>query len=433
MAESYIKKVVAGGIQINEIIKNFKVAPGQTITAGTFVDYINQTTVGSQTQPDSSDSLFAFSSAALTDTKAIIVYGRPSGAPGACRIITVTDSFISVGSEHYLPTSITQTETAVVALDSTKVVIMYSNASGNQGNVIVGNISGDTISFGSAFPGRAGQIYGETNSQSLRATKLNDNQVVFCYLSSSSLNVILISISGTNVSFLIDRNVGFSIGAPDIQKINDTSVLVAYSADNLSRRLACYIFTVNGSEFNIYQLSSSITGIGTTGPSSLSLVRINSSQFYVVFRNSDTSLGNITRITVNNGAVTYNSVSTFPGNFQQIRMANLSDSKLLIAYRNNSTLRGDAFIATVNQDNYIFNSSFVFSGNNNMTFINIAPLTSSIGLIFYSNRRSDFLGVPFLVRVNDETVLTNTTASKVFGLAKTGGTAGQIVEVYTNV
>jgi hypothetical protein len=423
MAESLLVRKAGGGLKIEEIIKSFPVASGQTITAGTFVDFItgtysvstantittntiggnevdavalNQTTVvllysnssqndkvfatlltisGSTVSVVSTVNVFNFASssvaiAKLDNNRAMAIYRRNGnqGTAGA-KVLTISGSSITLGSEANI-TGGNVNFLAAAGLDSTRVLFTFQNEATNRGNAMVINAPSTSItSLGTQF------VIITSGVSQLNVVALTANTAIAVYSANSYSNigyVSRLSISGSTVSSLGNDNfTSVSAGEPQVAKLNDTKAIISYrGASNL-----LYARTVNAQGSPTFGAEFTVNNSPTYDSSISSLE--DGSKALIVYNESNVGKGKILLVS---GTTVSNFTSTFAFTSEAIgQMINvsLSNTKTIVTYRG--------------LDNFYYNR------------IVEAPL-----------------------------LITNTTAEKVFGLAKTGGTAGQTIEVFVN-
>jgi len=142
--------------------------------------------------------------------KVVVAYrDNGNGNIGAAIVGTVSGTSISFGSEVELDGSDSYYLSATFDSNSNKVVIAWKNiTSSNKGSVIVGTVSGTSISFGSSL------FFSDVNTSEVGTTfDSNSNKVVLAYRVSSGnygYGVILIP-SSTNLTS--ENFIGFSDAA----------------------------------------------------------------------------------------------------------------------------------------------------------------------------------------------------------------------------
>jgi hypothetical protein len=441
MAESYIKKIVAGGIEINEAFKSFTVRSGETITAGTFVDFL---------------------------------YGSVSFPAGG----------VTINSVQYSQVNVT-------ALDSSRILVAYHNVNGDNAFLRIGTISGNSITWQSAaslsFPSGS-QFQGPTKSY-----LLEPNRLLLFTGSGSRGQAQIIRTDGTGGSGIITS--GFTQFSEidytqmyEIGVVNANQVVVIYYGQS-SNRMYTRIINFSGYSVTILGRDSWATGYFQLGD--LKLLAPNKFLFNLKGTISPFSFfARIVNVSGNSATVTSSFNIDSIGAGDHCVFSVLSSDKVLVAYQTGSSLSppsaGRARIMNITGNTITFGASIFTFLSTQIRSIKVVPLDASSALIAYletgaswssrvvkanisgdnisfegavthiSGLTSQFatpahslikLGADKIVITYSSAALTdktqavvgnvpllvaNTTAEKVSGLAKTGGTSGQTIEVYTN-
>jgi hypothetical protein len=132
---------------------------------------------------------------ALDATHAVIAYPGNSGF-GTAVVATVSGTTITYGSAEVFESANTNT-IAPTALDSSHVVIAYRDADNlNYGTAIVGSVSGDSLSFGSAA------VFESDTVGYVSAAALDTTHAIVGYSDGANLGTAVVgTISGTAISF----------------------------------------------------------------------------------------------------------------------------------------------------------------------------------------------------------------------------------------
>jgi hypothetical protein len=131
----------------------------------------------------------------LTDTTFVIAFEDSSDSSKAKAIVgTVSGTSISFGSPVTYATANSSKFSTIAALSSTKIVIAYSDTPSSppeDGEVIVGTVSGTSISFGSAVQYDASRVIRHT------IAALSDTKFVIAYCDDRIGNNYATAIAGT--------------------------------------------------------------------------------------------------------------------------------------------------------------------------------------------------------------------------------------------
>ncbi len=299
--------------------------------------------------------------------KVVIAYWDQGYSYGGKVIVgTVSGTSISFGSVVSLsPYVFGGTMSAVFDSNSNKVVIAF-RGSGGYGTAIVGTVSGTSISFGS------GVVFNSGNTQSTASCfDSNSNKVVIAYQdhgNSGRCTAIVGTVSGTSISF--GSEVTFNSGNTynNTQAIastfdsNSNKVVITYVDGTASHYGKSVVGTVSGTSisFGTWVLlnSGSTWRISSTFDS-------NSNKVVIAYVDaSNSSYGEAIVGTVSGTSISFGSVVVF--NSQQTQHNSVTfDSlfnKIVIAYKETplNTI-GTAIVGTVSGTSISFGSEIVFS------------------------------------------------------------------------
>jgi len=214
--------------------------------------------------------------------KVVIAY-RDLGDAGKGKAIVgnVSGTGISFGTEVEFNGELEHTTVAFDS-NSNKIVISYSDKSdgGEAGTSIVGTVSGTSISFGSAV------VFAAPITRDVVSTfDSNSNKIVISYRdggNSQAGTVIIGTVSGTSISF--GNEVVFQVGAADLwtqSLVFDTSsnkVVIAYGNGANSFHGTAIVGTVSGTSISfgtaVVFEAASITGVTTGGSYDASANRV---------------------------------------------------------------------------------------------------------------------------------------------------------------
>jgi hypothetical protein len=437
MAESYIKKVVAGGIEINEPISSFKVAPGQTVNSGDFVALNNYTFI-----QNLSPSYSASSTVPIDENRFIIAYPRQVYNFDnqqwtyflSVRIIQYVNGVMTVGTEfnvaqHTSPT-VGYQRPSIDLIDSSRFIIAFRDASFNNWlRVRIGNFSGTTItSFGNSNIMHS-EVVGNVTVKALSTSRA----IVSFYNTDSSFQFRLkvLTFSGTNMDNNTHSATQLSSSQNStsyIEKYDDTSVIANYS--NGSNRVLQFISSSSGTSISThttYTIPSSSTdysffkiisptlggGVARSSATKVEFFRfsINGPNKTISFTDSQVSIEalissgsfqsyveNANNVLIDGNTLVFQVVTLLSGNPRYVVQIKITDSSYQLGP---SFLAGD-IVSGVFSFNGIFNANSTYLIFNGFYFI------------------------------NSEKNINKTTNTRFFGIAKESKTAGQLCEVYNN-
>jgi hypothetical protein len=419
-------------LKIEKTFKSFVVASGQTITAGAFVDYINGVfSIGQQKQINNKRAN-KIDGVALTNNKFVIIYSEYTPDEVKARVVTINGDEIILGAPVLLLNA-QKLDGTVVKINESKVVFLYSNSAvGYQGTARVGEINGNTITLGSSSVFRSNQFCSDVTGVS----SLNPN-VVHVFYNNYSANRgqgIVGTISGTNITWAgFNEWTTSAISEFKFTLIRPNVGIIAYSIGTAG--ISCARIGLNTTGFN----SSSIISISNQGTST-SGINIRKKDDYtavVTWGNSfsnnqkllyfyEVSLSNQDIIRSRTEQITP-LVPTDSVNDTSVDWFNEND---FVLYYKDSNKR--YFIAgkRTNLGTYIFQPITEFFTPSFSNFDGRKTFTVGDKSIFGFNNDTTNIGSLVMSKYIKE--ITNANNEKVFGLAKTGGTTGQIVEIFAN-
>ena len=166
----------------------------------------------------------------LTDTKFVIAFQDASdNGKAKCIIGTVSGTSVSFGSAATFSTANTSLYTSVSALSETKFVAIWSNTpTPEAGKVIIGTVSGTSISYGSA------ETYDSDRVVRHSVAAVSDSKFVIAYndnrLSTNYGTAIAGTVSGTSITLgtpVVWRSSAEGNAYPSVVKLTSDSFAIA--------------------------------------------------------------------------------------------------------------------------------------------------------------------------------------------------------------
>ena len=167
----------------------------------------------------------------LTDTKFVIAFKDSSDAGKAkCIIGNVSGTSLSFGSATTFATPNSSDNSTIAALTSDKFVVAWSDTPSpnpEQGKVIIGTVSGNSISYGSAY------VYDNSRVVRHSIAALSDSLFVIAYNDDRTGNnygtAIAGTVSGTSITLgtpVVWRSSAEGNAYPSIDKLTSTSFVI---------------------------------------------------------------------------------------------------------------------------------------------------------------------------------------------------------------
>ncbi len=294
------------------------------------------------------------STAALNSTQIVIAY-RGAGPKLTAIVGTISGNSISFGGEVIFSSSTKPQYVSVVALDSTHIVIAYQNVSNSYyGTAIVGTISGNSISFGSAV------VFESATTEYVSAASLDSTHVVIGYKDNGNSNygtAIVGTISGNSISY--GSPVVFesaTTGYVSVASLDSLHVVIGYMGT--STYGTAIIGTISGSTISFLGSAAVFESAFTAY---VSVARLDITHIVIGYYDGDNSnygtaiVGTISGSSISfGGAVVFESAST-----SYVSVATLDSSHVVIGYRGTSGY-GRAIVGTISGTSISFGSAVVF-------------------------------------------------------------------------
>ncbi len=220
-----------------------------------------------------------------TNGKIVISYLNTSGQPGYVKLGTVSGTSITFGSANSYCTGYTQ-QGGMSDIVNGKFVIAHQEYISNayRGMLVVGSISGNTVSMGTPF-----QFHNAVLNPTPRSLVFTaSGKVVITYKNTNAglVTAVVGTLSGTSISLGTSVTVGTAndwIHAIDYDSVND-KVLLAVSDGTLPAAVM-YVGTVSGTSISF----DAAVVVNSGGTSYLSLVSLNNGKAVMAFGVSSTT------------------------------------------------------------------------------------------------------------------------------------------------
>ena len=430
---SQITNIPAGGGSL-EATASGTLADGSKVivNADGTVSVVSQTTtaasVGSPVVFENSSGIY-YSGATYDSTngKVVIVYRDSSASRGKAIVGTVSGNSISFGSAVEFHSSASQ-DNQVEFVGNGKVVVAYQQGgTPYYGKCRVGTISGTSISFGtevtfnSGNTAGIGMAYDSTNDKLVISYRDNGN--------SSHGTAIVGTVSGTSISF--GSEVVFESAATyHISATFDSSngkVVIAYYDDGNSGYGTAVVGTVSGTSISFGSpvvFNDFTTYISATFDSS-------NGKVVITFRdNVGSGTGQAIVGTVSGTSISFGSIVTFSSSNIGTTSATFdsSNSRVVIAYRDvGNSGYGTFVVGTVSGTSISFDSPTVFESASSYYISTIYDSTNQKVVIPYSDAGNSDRGTA--VVYSPDTTTTNLTAENFIGISDGAYTNGQTATV----
>jgi len=268
----------------------------------------------------------------LVDNKVIIAYRNDGNNNlGGCKILTVVGDTVEMSAE-YVFNSVDTDHISMCKINNSKFAIAYSDyGTGNLGTLIVGQVSGNTIAFGTQ------QVY-SNSSYFNTLTLIDTDKLAICYQDDTNSNygtIMIASVSGTSLT----------LGTPQVFNSNG------------------YTNYIKVNKVATNKIAISYQDVGTSG-------------------NGYTIIGSVVASTVSFGTpqIFENTNTTYIS-------TSFSNDKLFVSYKDGSNM-GKFNFGTISGNTITFNTGVVF--NEFATdFISIFELDNKMVVVFKDGGDAD--------------------------------------------
>jgi hypothetical protein len=457
MGESLLVRKGGGGAKIEEIIKSYKVAAGQTISAGTFVDYINGSdlSVSSPTTIRASDVGDNISAVLLSSTanysKVLIAYRDADGFGKAQQVIITENQTFSVEAPFTFNNASTFYISLVLVRDEVCLVAFRSGAS----NIGQYRLISQTAALGSV------ETFYSGTSNFISAVALDKNRVIIAYSDGNNSSIgkmvyltvsnDLNSISQTQLNFTYYGTFGTTYHK--LVKVDDNTIIAFFANSGDGAKAYARMVRASGSSLIASGTATVITDSQTSFIDAL-LLPPGNRVLFAARTGGDTNVGTVKTVGINlyTFAITNHAGITFqtagsPARFGSINKITLALHNAIIGGTNlvmlsyadyqNSNFP-TVLCLTVSGTTITILSSTVLQNTIAVKTLNLVSVIENAVFSVYANGNdhtggTNSFGTARMLLTNR--LITNPSPpwlNRVFGLAKTGGTENETIEVYMN-
>jgi hypothetical protein len=348
------------GDDVKQLIHDFTVASGESITAGDVVSffdgYVQKTRLISPEYVFNPATTSNISATALSSTRFVVAYlDAGNNGYGTAVVGKVSGNTVTYGSEYVFNQGITR-DISVDALSSTKCVVAYHDLSNNYfGSAIIGDVSDDTITFGSGY------TFNPQSTWYISALALSSTKFVVAYSGVGGGTAIIGDVSGNAITFGSEY-VFFSGGAYGMSTalLSPTKFVVAYrDGGNLDYGNAV-IGDVSGNDITFGGERLFNSG----GTFDISTIALSSNKFLMAYRDrGNSNYGTLVIGTVSGSTSTFGPEYVFNSeDSYNISLTLLSSGTFAVAYRDDGNSGcGTVVFGSVSNDIIQFGTKCIFS------------------------------------------------------------------------
>ncbi|MCG2699773.1 hypothetical protein L6274_01835 [Candidatus Parcubacteria bacterium] len=293
-------------------------------------------------------STSAISLAHLSSSKVIIAYNNGGGNfnQGASVVANISDNTISYGSEYVFNTA-SADYVSVKMLSEDKAIMVYQDSgNSNYGTVVIANISGNTITFGSEY------VFNTSLTEHTSATILSENKFVIVYQDSEGGykqgKAVVGEVSGSEITFGSEYVFnGAGIDYVSAKMLSENKFAITYQDVGNNKYGAAVIANVSDTEITFgleYVFNPTMTNY-------ISADSLSDSKFAIVYQDyGNNQYGAAVIANISDTEITFGLEYVFnPGNTGIIFTQAISQSKFFVAYQDkmNNLNYGAAIIGSI--------------------------------------------------------------------------------------
>jgi len=362
--------------------------------------------------------------------KVVIAYrDNGNGNAGTAIVGTISGNSISFGSATQFFANYSDLVDIVYDTTAQKVVISYQNVNNGYGTAVVGTISGTSISFGTPVVFKSAALQNLTRI----AYHSAKNRVGIIYKNSSASDngeIVIGEVSGTSLTF--GSSVTFESGLfSDGDIVYDASAerfVTAHKDGNTSNNGFCCVISVGGTGDLVPTVNTRQSFNGSSSVTRISAVYDSSNQ-KVIISFADGADGNKGTAIV----ATIGSTSATFGTKVQFTSSNVSDTqtsitydsgagKVVISYRDRANSdRGTIVSGTVSGTSISFDTPAVFDTNTVSSIHNAYDANAGkVVTVYYDDTTSE--GQAFVFQTGYTS--TTLTSENYIGISRSGAPSG---------
>ena len=423
------------GNSLKQLVNDFVVASGQTITAGDVVTFLDGFVQKGHFQGDEisigpeyafhSASTRGLSTAALSDTKFVVVYKDWDNFYFNTAIVgEVTGNTITYGPESIFCSSGSSFDNLapkVTSLSPTQFVVAYNDpGNSDYGTARIGTVTGTDITFGPAY------VFNTSVTYHISVSVFSEGKFVVAYNdngNSSYGTTIIGTVSGSDITFGSEH-----VYNPDgsyynsVSSLSETKFIVAYQDGGSSPFSGTAIVgEASGGSITFgseYEFNADETRY-------ISATALSESQFAIAYEDVGNSYYGTTIIgDVSGNSITFGTEQVFnTASSWYISVTTISEDKFIIAYSDTGNSDyGTAIVGDVSGNSITFGSEYLFHSSDTR-YVSAAGLSDKQFVVAYMDPGSSF-SFHGMAKIGDVA-----SRGKVIGIAKAAAGEGEAIPV----
>jgi hypothetical protein len=375
----------------------------------------------------------------LGDNRFLLVYkDGTSGVTGLfCKVGTINSngSFTYGDAFQFGTTSTSSDALSVCLIDSTRVLIVFSNAAqSNYVYAVVATIDGNNVSFGTLF-----QVY-TVGATYIDCCYIGNNFYAIAFSGSSSYaQTAIVSITGTTIS-LARSTITLYGGTStfiNVTPLSNLRYIVTFAA---GATLYSYLCIFDGTN----SISSFSSSYSASSPAYIDSAKIDDNNVLIVYTNSNNGLYGVI-LNINGTAMTYGTAVTLDAItvVNRINITAMVGGLFVAAYRNSTENSLRAVAVQVNGSSISVGNVYKFSNltNNTTYYLYITSLSNTLAVINVNTNNYSYNvalsvnGMQLSESLFFETIVSNSQEhTEVVSLytVYTGGSGSAIVTLFLN-
>ena len=410
---------------INGVVEQYKVAAGASVNAGDFVEFVS-----SYGRHNITDVKIDYIKAdKLDNNKILVVYNDTTNSyHGMATVLTITDTNEVIVSSTVEFNNSDTTNISLAILSETRAIVSYDSSRYIYAKVLC--IDDTEITFGDAY-----KLDNTAGSSNQDIVALSDTEALVSQKASSSgyISVLYLKINDKIITShgSTDNNSQYYSKLAKVS--DDTAICVAYKNSMLKYNAA--LISVSGQTLSIINSCYA----ENAGEDIISIVVMPSKdRFVIIYTHSTSNTTYAELFAIENNVISHK--YTLSNLAEGSALSNISvkvlDDKTIIAV-GKAKSKGISYLLNVENDVITKSTSTVFETNAPST-TSVITLSPTNAFVVYDNGIGRFTSLKLSdgVIMEDSTVQYTsvrpaTSSLYKLGVAKTSGTEGQSIEVYT--
>ena len=404
-------------VPVKQLVQDFVMASGESVSAGDVVSFLNGEAYGSG-EGWGSESVFnaaptsRIAVSSLSATEFVVAYRDDGNSDyGTVIVGTISGGSVTWGSESVFNAASTS-HVAVSGLSATEFVVAYRD-DGNSycGTAIAGTISGGSVTWGNE------SVFNMATTSYVVVSGLSATEFVVAYADAGNSNcgtAIVGTVTGDSVTWGDESVFNAAYAYPlAVSGLSTTDFVVAYQDSGNLNHGTVIVGTFSegsltwGSESVFY--AASISRVAVSG--------LSAADFVVVYTSS---YGAAIVGTVSGGGVTWGNESVFDAaSTSHIAVSRLSATEFVVTYQDiaNSGY-GTAIVGTISGDNVTWGSESVFNAAST-SYVAVSGLSASEFVVAYQDGGNSSCG----------TAIAGSNPRWLVGTARNTASGGETVTV----